>query len=171
MTMCKLHFLHGGFDFLWLHCVFLFSLFLFQCLIVSKSCGKWLFSFVLFFYFLIDLFGWSLVTDLEFEFLVIIHHIYLRWQHLRIFFLLSFCIVVSLLYLVLGKFDRSFTSISFILCSVSLIVVWNNFIDIFISRFAQSCWVLYYYLTISSFCFQMVGSRSIFKPLCVKLSQ
>ena len=125
-------------------------------------------------------FGWLNFTD---EFRICFSGIcspYLSWRYLRVFFLLSCWIVSSwllltcyliFLYSVEGRFDWSFESISFISYSISLIVVSKNFIAIFISCFAKSSWILYHWLTNSSFWFPMEGSRLIFKPFSVNLSR
>ena len=71
---------------------------------------------------------------------------YFSWRYFHVSFLLSCWIVSSwfllicsliVLYSVGGRFDWSFESISFISCSVSLIVASQNFIVIFVSCFAH----------------------------------
>ena len=111
-------------------------------------------------------FSWLNFTN-EFRdfFLVSVHHTWLG--DIRI---VTCWFLFTLQYSVKAKFDWSFELISFISCSVSLVVVPQNFIAIFTSCFAHSSWILYHWLTNSSFPFPTVGLRLVFKPFGVRLS-
>ena len=86
---------------------------------------------------------------LRFVLLVFVYHTWVGY--LCVFFLQSWVIVTSwffltcsliLLYSVEGKSNWIFELISFISCSLSLIVTSQNFIVIFMSCFGQSSWIV-----------------------------